>query len=325
VTSLAATETARCRPATVAAARVSRAGLALGALGLAAALLTIARLVETWRVGPHGPTHEVTVFGARLAYPAANADAIAIVALAVMALSAIVLAAAGAVRELVASGRLNRALQQRCREQPDGVLLLDDEHPLAFCAGLLRPRVYLSTGARALLDDAALRAVLEHERHHARRRDPLRLATGRVLASSLFFLPGLAALAREQVALSELGADESAIGGVPDGRSALARAILGFDGAATRDRPAGFDPARIDHLLGESASWRFPALLCLAAGAAIALLVAVALLLGMAAHGSATLAPPLVSRQPCVVVLALIPAALAGVAAAVRRRRKLTR
>jgi len=59
-------------------------------------------------------------------------------------------------------------------------------------------------GAVAALDDGALSAVLAHERHHARRRDPLRLATGRVLARALFFLPELRDLVNRQQALAEL-------------------------------------------------------------------------------------------------------------------------
>jgi Zn-dependent protease with chaperone function len=37
----------------------------------------------------------------------------------------------------------------------------------------------------ALLDDSGLDAMLAHEHHHARRRDPLRLATGRVAGVGL--------------------------------------------------------------------------------------------------------------------------------------------
>ena len=48
-----------------------------------------------------------------------------------------------------------------------------------------------STGALDLLDGPALDAVLAHERHHASRHDPLRLACGRVLAAGLFFIPSL--------------------------------------------------------------------------------------------------------------------------------------
>jgi hypothetical protein len=72
--------------------------------------------------------------------------------------------------------------------------------------------------------------------------------------------------------------------------------------------PVGIDPRRVDHLLGEVPSWRFPTLLCVAAAGVIALVGAIALLAGQLAIGSATLAPPFFSRQPCVVVLSLIPA-----------------
>jgi hypothetical protein len=51
----------------------------------------------------------------------------------------------------------------------------------------------------------------------------------------------------------------------------------------------------------------------------IALLVAVAVLTGGVASGSATLGLPFLSKQPCVVVLALIPAAVWLLAAGLRR------
>ena len=96
--------------------------------------------------------------------------------------------------------------------------------------------------------------------------------------------------------------------------------MLSFSDASPGDAGGGIDPARVDYLLGDPPSWRFPALLCLAAISILALLVAVAVLAGHVASGSATLAPPVLSRQPCIVVLAAIPAAL-GVAAAHYRRR----
>ena len=122
-------------------------------------------------------------------------------------------------------------------------MVIADSHPRAFCAGLFRPRVYVSTGAMALLDDAALSAVLAHEHHHARRHDPLRLAAGRVLARALFFLPGLGDLVERQQALAELSADESAVDASPDNRSALARAMLSFsDAPASRDSTGSTPP-----------------------------------------------------------------------------------
>jgi Zn-dependent protease with chaperone function len=57
--------------------------------------------------------------------------------------------------------------------------------PIAFCSGLLRPRIFVSQGALRRLSAAELLAVVAHESHHADRRDPLRLLIGRALASLL--------------------------------------------------------------------------------------------------------------------------------------------
>jgi beta-lactamase regulating signal transducer with metallopeptidase domain len=185
---------------------------------------------------------------------------------------------------------------------------------VAFCAGLFKPRVYVSRGTVALLDRPALHAVLAHERHHVRRRDPLRLACGRVIARALFFMPALAQLVRREQALAEMSADEHAIDANPDNRAALARAMLSFSDASSSADLVGIDPARVDHLLGEAPSWRFPLLLSLAGVSVVALIVTVAVLAGQVARGAATLAPPFLSSQPCVVVLALMPVLL-GLAA----------
>ena len=308
------------RPAAIAAARVSRASLILGALGLASAIFVFARLLESWRVTPHTASHQILILGQRLSYPAANIDAVVIVLLA--ALGAVVTARAltGALREVQASRRFQRVLARSEPRPLHGALLIANPQPRAFCAGLLRPRVYVSTGAVAILDQEALSAVLAHERHHARRRDPLRLAIGRVLARALFFLPGLADLLQRQQALAELSADESAINAEPANRSALARAMLSFTDIPASSNPAGVDPARVDYLLGDPPSWRFPGLVCLAAASVLLLLVAIAVLVGRVASGSATLALPFLSHQPCIVVLAAIPATLGVLGTNYRRR-----
>jgi hypothetical protein len=308
------------RPAGIAAARVARASIVLGAFGLASAIFVVARLVETWRITSRGGSHHVTILGHRLGYPTANLDAVLIMLLA--ALGAVVTGRAlvGTVREIRASRRFHRCLAAQHREPLAGAVLIDDPQPRAFCAGLVRPRVYLSTGALAILDDAAVNAVLAHERHHAHRRDPLRLAAGRVLARALFFLPEFGDLVERQQALAELSADESAINAAPANRAALARAILSFSDAPASAGSFGIDTVRVDYLLGEPPGWRFPALLCLAAVSVIGLLAAVAVLAGRLASGSATLALPFLSRQPCVVVLAAIPASVAILAVTYRRR-----
>jgi Zn-dependent protease with chaperone function len=68
------------------------------------------------------------------------------------------------------------------------------ERPVAFCAGLMTPRVYVSEGAVSTLERDELHAVLAHEEHHRRRRDPLRLLAVGCLADALFFLSAIARL-----------------------------------------------------------------------------------------------------------------------------------
>jgi hypothetical protein len=99
--------------------------------------------------------------------------------------------------------------------------------------------------------------------------------------------------------------------------------MLGFSDAPSSGGTGGIDPARIDYLLGEPPSWRFPGVLCVAAAGVLALLVTVAVLAGRVASGSATLALPFVSRAQCIVVLAAIPAAAGLLAANFGRRLRL--
>jgi hypothetical protein len=307
------------RPAAIASARVFRASLMLGALGLASAIFVLARLLESWRVTPHTASHRILIFGQRLSYPVANLDAVVIVLLAALGSVVTARALSGALREVRASRRFHRDVAAVELEPMQDAAVIADAQPRAFCAGLVRPRIYVSTGAIKVLDEGALHAVLAHEGHHARRRDPLRLAAGRVLARALFFLPELGELVERQQALAELSADESAVSVAPANRSALARAMLSFSDIPESSSSSGIDPARVDYLLGEPPMWRFPALLCLAAASVLLLLVAVTVLAGRVASGSATLALPFLSHQPCIVVLAAIPAAL-GVLAVNHRR-----
>jgi hypothetical protein len=293
--------------ATTVSNRTWRAGLTLGGGAVATIAFVLWRLLETWHLG--AAAHSVTLLGLRVSYPAANVGAIVVLLLAAGGLIVLALAGGALARELAAGRRLRRLLADRvCDVLPGGEQVLAEPKPWAFCTGLVHPRVYVTSGAVDALDADALAVVLAHERHHARRYDPLRLATARVLARALFFVPGLDGVLRRAGLLSELGADESAVACDPvAGRPALARAILGFGG--------GVEPERVDRLLGLPVDGvGFPLLLSLVALAAVALFAAVALLAGRVASGSATLALPVLSRQPCVLVLAGVPA-LAGLVA----------
>jgi Zn-dependent protease with chaperone function len=96
--------------------------------------------------------------------------------------------------------------------------------PLAFCAGIVRPTVFISDAAVAGLSDSELLAVLHHEADHARRREPLRRAARTAAAEVLTFLPIVRWWSERQIARSELSADSAAERMV--GRPALAGALL---------------------------------------------------------------------------------------------------
>jgi BlaR1 peptidase M56 len=56
-----------------------------------------------------------------------------------------------------------------------GQALIADGNPATATVGLLRPRVVFSPHLAKALDDRQIEAALEHERAHARHRDPLRI------------------------------------------------------------------------------------------------------------------------------------------------------
>jgi len=95
---------------------------------------------------------------------------------------------------------------------------------VAFCAGIVRPTVFISEVAVAGLSDSELLAVLHHEAEHALRHEPLRRAARMAAAEALTFLPIVGWWSERQIALSELSADAAAERVV--GRSALAGALL---------------------------------------------------------------------------------------------------
>jgi hypothetical protein len=126
--------------------------------------------------------------------------------------------------------------------------------PLAFCAGALRPVVYVSIGLVRRLAKGELSAVLLHELDHARRREPLRRLLAASLAEVAFYLPLLDWWARRRAELAELRADRAALEVEPP--SALAGALLAV-GTNPAEGMTGFSQvteARIAQLHAEP--WR---------------------------------------------------------------------
>lgn len=125
----------------------------------------------------------------------------------------------------------------------------------AFCVGIVRPRVIVTSGLLARLDEEELRAALMHEVEHARARGPMKVALAHVAARALFWLPALGDLLNRFMLLSELAADRAAIKATS--RSALAGAlseVIEAPHPATAVALADFAAPRIDRLFDESAA-----------------------------------------------------------------------
>ena len=209
--------------------------LALGVAGLGLCALVLAAGIHSVRVAP-GAAHRVDLAGVRLTYPVVNAAAALLLGLAALGGAVLLVTARAAWRQVQATRHMTRSLPviRRLSAQPS-VLLVAADAPVAFCAGWLRPRVYVSTGVLDRLSDRELQAVLAHERQHWALRDPLRLAVGRVLCQALFFLPVIGALHSDYADAAELTADAAALVALDGAGGALASAMLTL-GAAGRRR-----------------------------------------------------------------------------------------
>lgn len=170
-------------------------------------------------------------------------------------------------------------------------VILFDAPAAAFTAGIVRPRIYVSTAALSDLAGDELEAVLLHERAHLLRRDPLRVSAARLIASALFFVPLADELRRRFELGKELDADRDVVT-VQRRVAPLAGALerLGGRGTPTVQQVAvaGWScaSARIDQLEGVEACRLLPAVPARAkwlSALALAALLALAIGQGMRA------------------------------------------
>jgi uncharacterized membrane protein YidH (DUF202 family) len=294
---------------------VYRLQLVLGGAGLTGVAFVLAAGVSTVHVAPSA-AHHFDVAGLDFTYPAVNAAAAFLLLFAALGAAVLIVTARAAWRQIRAHRRLLDTLPV-AGTLPDrpSVSLIRVAEPMAFCAGWLRPRVYVSTAAVDQLSRDELDAVLAHEYHHRQSRDPLRLAVGRVLCQALFFLPVLRPLHDRYGEVAELNADAAAV--AVAGVGPLASAMLTF-GAAGSDDVVGISPDRVDSLLGRPPAWRLPWALLIVALTTLAAVLALAWRASASASAQATLNLPVASSQPCVLVLALVPIVVCLAALVVR-------
>ncbi|MBA2764821.1 MAG: M48 family metalloprotease [Thermoleophilaceae bacterium] len=282
-------------------AAVGLAAIALGITGALHALTLAAPMGSSW----------LEACGQLLLSPRALLTA-GLVAVLTLSMTGLLRGLAPLRRYRTMSRVLRREHSSAQRLDVDGVQIsiLPGEAPRAFCTGLLRPRIYLSAGAIARLTSDQLRAVVAHENHHLRRRDPLRLLLLATLGRALFLLPAIGQAGERSAALAEVEADAAAVRKVGQRRH-LAAALLAFAAspsvAADLVRPVGvlaIAPQRVDALAGRPPRFEERIGLFAASSAAVILIGAVGLLAAVSPRAS--LSVPLLLAQSCMLLMLLI-------------------
>jgi hypothetical protein len=297
--------------------RVFGLTVVLGTAGMLAAGAAVGAVAGSVHRGSMG-AGRFEVAGLVLSYPKLNGAAWLLIALAAVGATAITVAGWAAWRQRSAFRGFLDALEVVGRA--DGhptVKVIAGTRPEAFCAGYLRPSVYLSQGALDLLSTPELDAVLAHEHHHRLVRDPLRFALGHILSQALFFVPALRLLHDRYGELAEVNADRAAVRASAGRQTQLASALLVFDASAPPGA-SGISPARVDSLLGQPARWHLPISSMVTSLAAVSALSLLTWQAGRVASLHATFNVPFLSSRPCVVMITLLP--LLGCLVAFRRR-----
>jgi len=143
------------------------------------------------------------------------------------------------------------------RARVNRIECIADAAPVAVCCGTARPSVLVSEELVEQLSLEELVAVLIHEDHHARRRDPLRRAMLQATADILFWLPVVSWWAERRREASELLADRAALRRT--GRSALAGALWKVGSSLQPERGVAFGGAaelRVAQVLGDALPYR---------------------------------------------------------------------
>lgn len=92
-----------------------------------------------------------------------------------------------------------------------GAILINDMSNLAFTAGLLRPKIYISKGLFNSLTNDEIRAVFLHELHHKKKYDPLKFFISSFVKDMFFYVPITKYLAGLLHIIKEKAADDKVV------------------------------------------------------------------------------------------------------------------
>lgn len=89
----------------------------------------------------------------------------------------------------------------------DKVDVIEDVNCFSFCAGILRPRILITTSLISALTDRELESVFLHEKAHIQNHDPFKVLFGKTISWLFFFLPVFSEINKNMQATSEILAD----------------------------------------------------------------------------------------------------------------------
>lgn len=283
-----------------------RLEIALGVLGLTAAALVFIVAMDAVRF------HAAAILSCacHLQFADIGPEGWAFIVLGVIDVAVILRAGWSLIRQLRAHRSFRRRLPVLGTVEIDGepVRVLPSSAPHAFCAGLIRPAVYVSEGLLRDCDPRELRAVVAHEVHHRERRDPLRLLLARVVSDAFRPLPPLATLAERHRALADLAADAAAVRRLGDVQP-VALALVRFDDMHAL-AGGGIAPERVDQLARRTPPPSISPWLLAAAGTGLGGLAALGFpMLALGWHPEPAVP---IALEAAAIVVACLPACLAA-------------
>ena len=152
----------------------------------------------------------------------------------------------GLLNSALAARRAARTVSRWTREaqaiemsSPVPVLRIARTFPAMTAAGIVRPRVLLSSAAEFVLNDNELQTALNHEVAHVRRRDNLKKLLLRFVA-----FPGMGGLEGAWLEATEMAADDAAVSNAGDALD-LAAALIKLSRLGPVEPPADLTAALV--------------------------------------------------------------------------------
>jgi len=104
-----------------------------------------------------------------------------------------------------------KKVTDRISQDNQPIVFYNNEKLFAFTLGILKPKIYLSTGLCSYLTQRELLAVIYHEMQHKKSKAPLKLFIVKILISFNFFIPLNRYLLARYYISSEKTADDAAV------------------------------------------------------------------------------------------------------------------